>query len=100
MEAHRHLAAVAEALRQVPRSRPFETLDQLEQLDVPALVVASRDDADPGHPYAVAEEYARRLPRAELVSEAEGQSPLAWQGGRLSREIARFCAVHWPETQE
>ncbi len=33
-----------------------------------------------------------RLPRARLVSEAEGQSPLAWQGGRLSREIAAFCA--------
>ena len=32
------------------------------------------------------------LPQARLVSEAEGQSPLAWQGGRLSREIAAFCA--------
>jgi hypothetical protein len=31
------------------------------------------------------------LPRARLISEEEGQSPLAWQGGRLSREIAAFC---------
>jgi pimeloyl-ACP methyl ester carboxylesterase len=97
MEAHRDLGAVAEALREVPRSQPFGSLAELERLEVPVLVVASGDEADPGHPYAVAAEYARRLPRAELVSEAEGQSPLAWQGGRLSREIIRFCAANWPE---
>jgi pimeloyl-ACP methyl ester carboxylesterase len=100
MLRHRHLDAVAEALRQVPRSRPFESLAELERLEVPTLVVASGDVADPGHPYATAAEYARRLPRAELVSEAEGSSPLAWQGGRLSREIARFCAANWPKAQE
>jgi hypothetical protein len=32
------------------------------------------------------------MPQAELVSEQEGESPLAWQGGRLAREIARFAA--------
>ena len=100
MERHRHLDAVAAALREVPRSRPFESLVELEGLDVPALVVASGDVADPGHPQATAVEYARRLPRAELVSEVEGQSPLAWQGGRLSREIADFAAANWPKTQE
>jgi pimeloyl-ACP methyl ester carboxylesterase len=92
MLAHRHLDAVARALRELPRSRPFESMDELEFLDLPALVVASRDVADPGHPYAVAEVYAERLPGARLISEAEGESPLAWQGGRLSREIAAFCA--------
>ena len=74
----------------MPRSRPFESLAELERLEVPALVVASHDDADPGHPYAVAAAYAERLPRARLISEEEGESPLAWQGGRLSREIAAF----------
>ena len=88
---HRHPEAVAEALREVPRSRPFEELSELEFLDVPALVVASHDVADPGHPYAVAEAWAARLPQATLVSEDPGSSPLAWQGGRLSREIASFC---------
>ena len=34
-----------------------------EPLDVPALVVASHDEADPGHPYAVAEAWAEALPR-------------------------------------
>lgn len=100
MEAHRDLDAIAAALREVPRSRPFDSPADLERLEVPALVVASGDEADPGHPYATAAEYARRLPRAELISEGEGQSPLAWQGGRLSREIARFCAAHWPKAQE
>lgn len=89
---HRHPEAVAQAMREVPRSQPFEVMDELEFLDLPALVVASHDEADPGHPYAVAEAYAERLPNARLVSEREGESPLAWQGGKLSREVASFCA--------
>jgi pimeloyl-ACP methyl ester carboxylesterase len=91
MEAHRHPEAVARALREVPRSRPFDTIDELEFLDLPALVVASHDVADPGHPYAVAEGYAAKMPQARLVSEDEGEAPLAWKGGLLSREIAAFC---------
>ncbi len=90
MQFHRHPEALARALREVPRSLPFEGLAELETLDVPALVVASYDEADPGHPYAIAEEWAERLPRARLVSEEKGKSPLAWQGGRLSRAIADF----------
>jgi pimeloyl-ACP methyl ester carboxylesterase len=57
---------------------------------VPSLVVASYDEADPGHPYAIAEAWAERLPSARLVSEEPGKSPLAWQGGRLARTIADF----------
>jgi pimeloyl-ACP methyl ester carboxylesterase len=92
MLEHRHPDAVARALREVPRSAPFEAISELEFCELPALVVASHDGADPGHPYAVAAAYAERLPEARLISEAEGESPLAWQGGRLSREIASFCA--------
>jgi pimeloyl-ACP methyl ester carboxylesterase len=90
LERHRHLDAVADALRVVPRSLAFEGLEELEHVEIPTLVVASRDEADPGHPYAVGEAYAERLPDAKLVSEDEGKSPLAWQGARLSREIAAF----------
>ncbi|HMC05952.1 MAG TPA: alpha/beta fold hydrolase [Solirubrobacterales bacterium] len=92
MLEHRHPQAVARALREVPRSAPFDAMSELEFLDLPALVVASRDVADPGHPYAVAAAYADRLPAARLISEAEGESPLPWQGGRLAREIEAFCA--------
>jgi pimeloyl-ACP methyl ester carboxylesterase len=91
IQLHRHPEALAEAIRQVPRSQPFDDLSELESLDLPALVVASWDEADPNHPYSVAEAWAERLPRARLVSEEQGESPLAWQGGRLSRAIAEFC---------
>lgn len=87
-----HPEALARALREVPRSRPFDSLEQLRSLEVPVLVVASNDDADPGHPYAAAAAYAEALPRTELVSEGEGESPLAWQGGKLSRVLAAFYA--------
>jgi len=91
MLRHRHPEALVGALRQVPRSRPFGTMEELGSLEVPVLVVASHDAADPGHPRHVAEAYAAHLPLARLTGEAEGQSPLAWQGGRLSREIVAFA---------
>jgi pimeloyl-ACP methyl ester carboxylesterase len=90
LERQRHPSALVAALREVPRSRPFESLSELGNLDVPTLVVASHDRTDPGHPYAIAQSYAESLPQAQLVSESAGQSPLAWQGGRLSREISSF----------
>jgi 3-oxoadipate enol-lactonase len=89
--AHRHPEAVAQAVREVPRSLPFDGLAELGFLDLPVLVVASHDEADPGHPYAVAEAWADSMPHARLVSEEPGKSPLAWQGGRLSRAIEEFC---------
>jgi pimeloyl-ACP methyl ester carboxylesterase len=92
LERHRDLQAVAAAVRVVPRSLAFEGLEELEAVETPTLLVASRDEADPGHPYAVAESYAERLPNAKLISEEEGKSPLAWQGARLSKALAEFFA--------
>ena len=92
---HEHLDAVADALRVVPRSRPFPDLHALEEIECPAVVVASRDAADPGHPFALAQTYAELLPRGRLVVEEEGKSPLAWQGGRLSKVIAELAAQAW-----
>jgi pimeloyl-ACP methyl ester carboxylesterase len=90
MERHEHPEAVAQALREVPKSIAWTGLEPLEGLELPVLIVGSRDVADPQHPLAVAQEYSRRLPRAELVVEEEGQSPLAWQGARLSGAIGDF----------
>jgi pimeloyl-ACP methyl ester carboxylesterase len=90
MERHRHPDAVAQALRQVPSSVAWKGLEPLERLDVPVLIVGSRDEADQLHPLGVAQEYERKLPRAELVVEDKGKSPLAWQGARLSGTIGDF----------
>jgi pimeloyl-ACP methyl ester carboxylesterase len=92
LERHRDLSAVADALRVVPRSVPFEGIESLREVEAPALVVGSRDEADPAHPLAVAERYADVLPRAELLVEPSGKSPVAWQGARLSKAIADFLA--------
>ena len=95
LERHEHPGAVADALQVVPRSRPFADIGSLAAIDAPTVVVASRDEADPGHPLAVGEAYADAIPGAELVTEEEGKSPLAWQGGQLSRVIADLAArVH------
>jgi pimeloyl-ACP methyl ester carboxylesterase len=88
LAAHEHPGAVADALQQVPRSRPFGTLHDLAGIEVPTTIVADRDEVDPGHPLAVGEDYARVIPGAELVVEEKGESPIAWQGGQLSKVIA------------
>jgi pimeloyl-ACP methyl ester carboxylesterase len=99
LSAHAHPEAIADALEAVPRSRPFERMDELAAISAPTLVVGSRDEADPGHPLAVGERYAGAIPQAELLVEVAGpplHSPIAWQGGQLSRallELAR-CAGH------
>jgi pimeloyl-ACP methyl ester carboxylesterase len=90
MERHEHPLEVAKALRQTPRSAAWNGLEALAGVQTPVLIVASRDEMDHLHPMAVAREYERLLPNAELVVEDEGKSPLAWQGARLSGVIADF----------
>jgi pimeloyl-ACP methyl ester carboxylesterase len=88
--AHAHPLAVADALEAVPRSRPFEDWASLRAIEVPTLIVASRDEADHGHPLEIAQRYAQEIPGARLVVEDEGRSPIAWQGGQLSRLLLDF----------
>jgi 3-oxoadipate enol-lactonase len=90
MERHEDLTAVAQALREVPSSIAWKGLEALSDLEVPVLVVGSQDESDFLHPLGVAEEYCRKLPNCELVVEDRGDSPLAWQGARLSNTIADF----------
>ncbi len=88
LSLHEHLEAVADALGAVPRSRPFGSIEELASITVPVTVVASADEADPGHPQAVGEAYAAAIPGAQLVLDEPGRSPVAWQGSQLSRVIA------------
>jgi hypothetical protein len=90
LAAHEHPRAVADALEVVPRSRPFASMAELASIAAATVVVASRDDADPGHPLAVGERYAAAIPGARLVVEKEG-SPIAWQGGQLSRVLLELA---------
>lgn len=93
LAAHLHPEAVADALQAVPRSAPFAAPEDLAGIAVPTAVVASRDDADPGHPLEVGRMWADAIPGAMLHVEDEGRSPLAWQGGQLSRLIADVAAL-------
>jgi pimeloyl-ACP methyl ester carboxylesterase len=90
LAAHEYPLAVADALEAVPGSRPFQDMSELTSIDVPTVVVASRDDADPGHPLAVGERYAASIPAANLVVEEPGSSPIAWQGAQLSNVLAEL----------
>ncbi|HEY3865532.1 MAG TPA: alpha/beta hydrolase [Solirubrobacteraceae bacterium] len=96
--AHEHPEAVADALEVVPRSRPFERIAELAEIEVPTVVVASRNEADPGHPLAIGERYVRTVPAARLVVEDASppgspvRSPIAWQGGQLSKVLAELAS--------
>jgi 3-oxoadipate enol-lactonase len=90
MERHAHPEAVADALRIVPFSRAFDGLAQLASVEIPTLVVGSRDEPDTLHPLDIARKYAERLPHAKLIVEAEGETPIAWRGARLSHAIGDF----------
>jgi pimeloyl-ACP methyl ester carboxylesterase len=92
LSQHERLSAVADALRAVPRSRPFDTIDDLRAISVPVTVVASSDEPDPGHPQVVGEAYAAAIPGARLVLDEPGRSPIAWQGSQLSKLIAELAA--------
>ena len=92
LSAHAHPEALVEALKAVPRSRPFEDWDDLKAIEAPTIIVASRDEVDPEHPYEIGERYAEAIPNAKLVSEKEGDSPLAWQGAQVSKIIAEAAA--------
>ena len=77
------------------RQRPFDAFGELAAIDVPVLVVGSRDGADPEHPLAAARRYVQAIAGAQLAVEPEERpprSPIAWQGGQLSRLLLELAA--------
>ena len=92
LERHRDPAAVATALREIPRTRAFDQIEALAAISVPTLVVGSRDRVDPDHPLAIAERYAGVIPNARLITEGASESPIAWRGGSLSAAILEHLA--------
>jgi pimeloyl-ACP methyl ester carboxylesterase len=88
LSQHEHAEALADALHELPRTRPFGSLSDLAAIGVPSAVVVSGDEADPEHPEALGIAYAEAIPGARLITDPPGRSPIAWQGSQLSQIIA------------
>ena len=92
IERHRHLGAVADAAARGP---PLGGVRRSRGARGARPAGAGRRQprrVRPRPPARRRQEYARRLPRAQLVVEEPGKAPLAWQGAQLSRAIAAFLA--------
>jgi len=90
---HAHPDAVADCLRHTTADAAFDGDGALTAITCPTLVIASRDRLDPEHPMRTAERWAERIPGAAFLVEDEGESPLAWRGGSLSKAIAAFLST-------
>jgi pimeloyl-ACP methyl ester carboxylesterase len=89
---HADRSAVADALMAMLGDRPFESLAELGELDVPSVVVGSRDEFDPLHPLTIARRYAAALPGARFVCEPSGELPLSWRRRALARLAIELAA--------
>ncbi len=93
MERHAHPDAVADALRTTPRSAAFDGMSALEAITCPTLVLGTRDRLDAEHPLEVAEAWRDTIPGARLCVEPEGESPITWRGGAVSRLALDFLGA-------
>ncbi len=87
LSRHLYPEAVADAIDVVPYSRPFESWEALATLECPVTVLASRDEADPTHPFATAQRYHQSIQGSTFAVEEKGESPIAWRGAQFSRLI-------------
>jgi len=87
MERHANLGAIEDALRAIPMSKPFDRFEQLESVNIPATVIASRDQPDPTHPEEVARLWADALPNSTFLIEDQGETPLAWRGAAITDAV-------------
>jgi pimeloyl-ACP methyl ester carboxylesterase len=91
MALHHDLDALSDALAALPRSMPFAEVGDLASIQIPTVIIGSSDDADPEHPFVVAQAYCDAIPGARLLTEQAGASPLAWQGSQVSKIIAELA---------
>ena len=83
---HEHPDAVAEALRGIPRTAAFDGLEALAGIARPPWWSAAATAPTPTTRWRWRRS-TRAASRARLVVEEEGESPLAWRGGALSKVI-------------
>lgn len=89
---HRDLSAVGDAVRANLRARPFDDFATLSAVGGPVLVVGTRDELDPRHPYELARAYVRAIPGSRFECERPGGVPLGWGGRKLILLVRELAA--------
>ena len=85
LERHVDPVELAKPVRAVPRSSAFDGLERLEELQVPTLVIGSRDEADPGHPLRRGRGVRTAHSRLRNSSSRSRASPRSHGGAHTSR---------------
>jgi 3-oxoadipate enol-lactonase len=91
LEDHLDVAAIADALQANIRAKPFDSFAELGSIDVPTVVVGTRDELDPRHPLELARRYAEALPESRFACEERGRMPLGWGGRRLTHLVSELA---------
>ena len=91
--AHEHPEAVADALRAVPRSRPFAALRRSSRaIAVPTVVVADRDERRPRPPARGRRGVRRADPRRAARRRGRARARSPGRAAQLSKVIAELAA--------
>jgi pimeloyl-ACP methyl ester carboxylesterase len=88
----RNAEAIISTFRFIPASVPFHSWDELSKLDVPALILANRND--PIHPFEYAERLCAALPRARLHEFPPKSESLELHQRRFRELLSEFLNVH------
>jgi pimeloyl-ACP methyl ester carboxylesterase len=91
-DQHEDPSAVADAVQAMMRAKARISPRDLRRVRVPTIVLGSRDEFDPSHPYELARAYADLLPGSRLVCERPGRLPLAWRARQVARLALDFAA--------
>jgi 3-oxoadipate enol-lactonase len=92
LREHHDLIAVGDAVKANLRAKPFDDFGALSALEGPVLVVGTRDELDPRHPYELARSYVRAIPGSRFECERPGGVPLGWGGRKLILLVRELAA--------